>query len=241
MARRKTQVDRPERIAAILDLIGTDERLADFYAAITEGWEGWIEYKFQQHGDQYALPRTELNAIKTLSNISRQSPHIAGKILEYCEAQLWHGIFMPHDRALIQQWQQEAAPKTEPEPPKIKRSPFEVYPHLLDLVDRGFPAKAWAPDPRNQRWFETESAEAVGDWTLYCAENAALFEATDVADYLLPQQWDAWMSTKQSLYMKTSLRLHWHDDWQKNRQQLKARFGTIGAYFQWRQKEEQVW
>ena len=229
MAKKKAKINREERQQAIMDL--ADDLTKSFYEAIAEAWEDWIEYKYQQHSEQYATPGSEMNAIRLLMRQCEGSVYIAQRVIEYAQARLWHGLYLPGqaDRGILLQWKEEEGTR------EITRR----YPHLNDLVAKKFPQSAWLPE--NSEWFRTASAEAQGDYELYVAETKTFFgsgaaildrqsffhffhQFGEFSAGLTPGSDDA--------YEVASARLQWHIDFNS----LPS--GSITEYFKTRCKNQ---
>lgn len=219
MAKSKTMINRLDRQAEMMDLMSQYPGLQDFYTKIAEVWEEWIEYKFKQHRQQYATGKSELYAVKKLMEDSDSSLHLATRIIEYAQSLLWQGLFLPKDYRLVQKWRDEAA------------SAFCDYPHLDELIAKGFPKKAW----ENGEWFLCESAEAKNDYNLYVAETKKFFGSN--APVLTDIQWQGFCRQEglynagltpisEAMYEVPSARLQWHIDYQSERQSL-----PIDEYF----------
>jgi len=155
--------------------------LPDYYRSIKEDWNYWLKYKWENHREQYALPRTEAAAIVNLHELSNGDPFLSFKLIDYNSQALWSGMFRPRDLFQWSAWQREL------EVPKVTPS----YKHI-ECVNHGFPAAALT----SPKWCGDWSAEARYDtqesYETYLSETVAFFGPLKAGNYLKEQDWQCW-------------------------------------------------
>jgi len=158
--------------------------LPDYYRSIKEDWDYWLKYKWENHREQYALPRTEAAAIVNLHELSNGDPFLSFKLIDYNSQALWSGMFRPRDLFQWSSWQREL------EVPKV-----EILPYHQRLAQSGWPQKAlsdasWCRDYAVENPFIVRGS--LSNYETYLSETVAFFGPLKAGNYLKEQDWNCW-------------------------------------------------